>query len=246
MTNDTTAKTETRIDPYDLWYWTGIPGRGEFVRLPLEAAGVPYRDRTREKGHETITKYLEGLNEHPAFAVPLLADGELKIAQTANILLYLGEKHGFAPPDVAGRLWVNQLQLTIADVVVEAHNAHHPIAGSLYYEDQKDEAQRAAKVFREERIPAFLDYFERAIDGRDWLAGDAWSYADTSLFQLIEGLRYAFPQRMQSFAGHHPRLEAIVARVPELPRLKVYLASDRHLSFNEQGLFRHYPELDSA
>jgi glutathione S-transferase len=230
--------------PYDLWYWTGIPGRGEFVRLPLEAAGIAYRDRAREEGDDAVLKQLEAMKDHPAFAVPLLEGDGLRIAQTANILLYLGEKHGFAPQDTAGRLFVHQLQLTIADIVVEAHNVHHPIAASLYYEDQKDEAKRAAKVFREERIPAFLDYFEHAA-GTDWLVGQAWSYADTSLFQLIEGLRYAFPRRMKALAKDYPKVAAIVGRVPELPRLKEYLASDRRLAFNEQGLFRHYPELDA-
>lgn len=183
---------------------------------------------------------------HPAFALPLLEGDGLKIAQTANILLYLGEKHGLAPRDTAGRLWAHQLQLTIADVVDEAHNVHHPIAASLYYEDQKEAASRAAKVFREERIPAFLRHFERAASAGEWLTGQAWSYADTSLFQLFEGLRYAFPKRMKALAADHPRIAAIAERIAELPRLKDYLASDRRLSFNEQGIFRHYPELDSA
>lgn len=234
--------------PYDLWYWTGIPGRGEFVRLPLEAAGIPYRDRAREQGDGAVLAHLEAMEDHPAFAVPLLEGDGLRIAQTANILLYLGEKHGLAPQDTAGQLWVHQLQLTVADVVVEAHDVHHPIAASLYYEDQKDAARRAAEIFREERIPAFLDHFERAAGSApgEWLAGDAWSYADTSLFQLLEGLRYAFPRRMAALSGNYPQIAAIAKRVAALPGLKGYLASERRLAFNEQGIFRHYPELDSA
>jgi glutathione S-transferase len=235
----------TNSAPYDLWYWTGIAGRGEFVRLPLEAAGIAYRDRARSEGDEAVVRHLEAMKDHPAFAVPLLEGDGLKLAQTANILLYLGERHGLAPRDTAGRLFVHQLQLTIDDVVAEAHNVHHPVAASLYYEDQKAEAKRAAQVFRATRIPAFLDYFERAAGDRDWLAGDTWSYADTSLFQLVEGLRYAFPKRMKSLARDHPRIAAIVGRVPQLPKLKEYLASNRRLAFNEQGLFRHYPELDA-
>ncbi|MBW8755567.1 MAG: glutathione S-transferase [Sphingomonadales bacterium] len=232
------------MKPYDLWYWTGIPGRGEFVRLPMEAAHIAYRDRARVEGDEAVVKHLEGMADHPAFAVPLLEGPGVKIAQTANILLYLGEKHALAPQDAAGKLWVHQLQLTIADVVVEAHAVHHPIAADLYYEDQKEAAQRAAKMFREERIPAFLDYFERAAGKGDWLVGETWTYADTSLFQLLEGLRYAFPRRMEALAKDHPKIAAIARRVAELPRLKDYLASERRLAFNEQGIFRHYPELD--
>lgn len=237
----------TEIEPpYDLWYWTGIPGRGEFIRLPLEAAGVPYRDRAREEGDDALIAHLKGMKSHPAFAAPLLEGEGLKLAQTANILLYLGERHGFAPTDTAGRLWVNQLQLTIADMVVEAHDVHHPIAASLYFEDQKEAAARAAKAFRDERIPKFLDHFESVAARGPWLAGNAWSYADTSLFQLWHGLRYAFPKRMAAIAADYPGIAAIAARVAELPRLKDYLASERRLPFNEQGLFRHYPELDAA
>lgn len=231
---------------YDLWYWTGIPGRGEFIRLPLEAAGIAYRDRAREEGDDAIVKHLKAIRQHPAFAAPLLEGDGLKIAQVANILLYLGEKHGLAPSDTAGRLFVHQLQLTIADVVVEAHATHHPIAASLYYEDQKDAAVRAAQLFRDERVPAFLGYFERAAGDDGWLVGDDWTYADTSLFQLWEGLRYAFPKRMKAISGDYPKLATIAGRVAALPRLKEYLASERHLAFNEQGLFRHYPELDAA
>lgn len=233
---------------YDLWYWTGIPGRGEFVRLPLEAAGVAYYDCAREEGDEVLVKHLKSMGDHPAFAVPLLEGDGLKISQVANILLYMGEKHGFAPKDIEGRLWVNQLQLTIADVVTEAHNVHHPVAAGLYYEDQEDEAMRAADIFRNERIPKFLDHFERAAASLpgDWLAGEDWSYADTSLFQMLGGLEYAFPRRMATLAPQYPRIAGIAERVAELPRLKDYLASVRRLSFNENDLFRHYPELDDS
>jgi glutathione S-transferase len=231
--------------PYDLWYWTGIPGRGEFVRLALEAAGIAYRDRAREEGDEAVLKHLDGMKDHPAFAVPLLEGRAVKVAQTANILLYLGEKHGLAPRATAGKLWVHQLQLTIADVVVEAHNVHHPIGASLYYEDQMDEARRAADLFREERIPAFLDYFERSAGSSGWLVDDAWTYVDTSLFQLVKGLAHAFPRRMQTLAGNHPKVAAIVQRVAGMSQLNEYLASKRRLAFNEDGLFRHYPELDA-
>lgn len=231
---------------YDLWYWTNIPGRGEFIRLPLEAAGIAYRDRAREEGDGTMIQHLKGMEDCPAFAVPLLEADGLRIAQVANILLYLGDRHGLAPADAAGRLFVHQLQLTLADMVVEAHDTHHPIAGSLYYEDQKDAAVRAAKLFREERIAKYLDYFERAAGDGGWLVGDSWTYADTSLFQLLAGLRYAFPKRMGTLAGNYPKLAAIAQRVAGLPRLKDYLASGRRLAFNEQGLFRHYPELDAA
>ncbi|MBV1688093.1 glutathione S-transferase [Novosphingobium sp. G106] len=209
----------------------------------MEAADIPYRDRAREEGNNALSRHLEGMKQ-PAFAVPLLEGHGVTVAQTANILLYLGEKHALAPQSLSGRLWVHQLQLTIADVVTEAHNVHHPIGASLYYEDQKDVAKQAAKGFREERIPAFLDYFERSAGNSGWLVGDAWTYADTSLFQLVEGLRYAFPERMKALAKDYPKVAALAERVAEMPQLTDYLASERRLAFNEQGIFRHYPELD--
>ena len=230
---------------YDLWYWPGIPGRGEFVRLALEAGGIAYRDLARaEGGMQALSLDLDTPREAPPFAPPyLLADG-MTIAQTANILLFLGETHGLAPADLAGRLWVNQLQLTIADAVAEAHDVHHPIAVGLTYEDQQAEAARAAEAFRADRIPKYLRYFERALlHHGPWLAGAAWSYADLSLFQLVEGLRFAFPLRMARCLRDCPKLIDLHAAVRDLPELADYLASDRRLPFGD-GIFRYYPELD--
>lgn len=229
---------------YQLWYWTGIPGRGEYVRLALEAGGVAYRDCAREQGDDALMKDMKARRPEP-FAPPYLVAGNLVIAQTANILAWLGREHGIAPADETGACLVAQYQLTIADMVVEAHDTHHPIASSLYYEEQKPEAARRAEDFRETRMPKFLDYFERALDQGDWLVGDRWSYADLSLFQLIDGLRFAFPKRMATIGKDHRRLGHLYDRVAELPELADYLASDRRLPHSE-GLFRHYPELDHA
>ena len=228
---------------YDLWYWPGIPGRGEFVRLALEAARIPYRDRGCEQGAEALMRDWQRPRDRPPFAPPyLVADGET-VAQTANILLFLADRHpGLAPS--GRRHWVNQLQLTIMDAAAEAHDTHHPLGAGLYYEDQKPEAARRAKEFREERIPRFLLYFERALaHGGDWLAGADWSYADLSLFQLVEGLRFAFPRRMAMVERDCPKVIALRDAVAALPALRDYLASDRRQPFSN-GLFRHYPELD--
>lgn len=232
---------------YDLWYWDGIPGRGEFVRLALEAGKIPYRERARGKDAGTLMKDLSARRDHPPFAPPYLVADGMTIAQTANILLFLGERHGLAPADTAGRLWVHQLQLTIADAVAEAHDVHHPIASGLYYEDQKGPARLRAKDFRENRMPKFLGYFEQVLQRNGpWLArGARWSYADLSLFQLVEGLRFAFPRRMARLEPGFPRLVAHRDAVAALPELADYFGSPRRLPFGE-GIFRHYPELDAA
>jgi glutathione S-transferase len=233
---------------YRLWYWPGIPGRGEFVRLALEAGGIAYRDCAREDGDDfkKVVADLETPRDSPPFAPPyLIADG-MVIAQTANILLFLGEKHDLAPQDVAGRLWVHQAQLTIADMVTEVHDVHHPIANSLYYEDQKPEAARKAEDFRSARIPKYLAYFERILAHRgDWLSGKRWSYADLSLFHLLEGLYFAFPKRMGAVARDCPKLLALRGTVRAIPNIAAYLASDRRQAFGN-GIFRYYPELDAA
>lgn len=232
---------------YDLWYWPGIQGRGEFVRLALEAAGVEYRDRARTDGVEALVDDLDARSGIRPYAPPYLVDGEFCIAQVAHILAWAGEKHGFGAGETETDLQLIMLQLTISDIVAEAHNVHHPIAGDLYYEDQKDAAVRAAENFREQRIPKFSRYFEDALSANDgpFVLGETWSHVDTSLFQLVEGLRYAFPIRMKAIEGDYPRLIACHGAVAELDGIKDYLASDRRIAFNEDGIFRHYPELDA-
>ncbi|QGM94987.1 glutathione S-transferase [Methylocystis rosea] len=236
--------------PYELYYWPGIQGRGEFVRLVLEEAGASYIDMAREPNAEaTLTAFLERADlAHPSFAPPFLKDGEAIVGQTAAILLYLGDRHHLAPSDAAHRLWVHQIQLTIADLVGEAHDTHHPLGGDLYYEEQKPEASRRAKWFRKERIQKYLDWFETILarnpDGDAHLVGDTLSYADLSLFQIVEGLLYAFPNTTKAILAKSPRVSALRMMVAQRPRIRAYLKSDRRVKLNEQGIFRHYPELD--
>ena len=231
---------------YDLWYWPSLQGRGEFVRLAMEAAGIPYRDRAREDGVEALTADMKARGPTGPFAPPYLDTGELVLAQVAHILAWLTDAHDLAPKDEAMTFWLIQLQLTVTDLVAEVHNVHHPVAASAYYEDQKPEAARAAAQFRNERCPKFLRYFEAAAGANAgvWMAGERWSPIDTSLFQLVEGLRYMIPRRMKTLEPDYPRLVALHDAVADLPGIKGYLASDRRISFNEQGIFRHYPELD--
>jgi glutathione S-transferase len=240
---------------YDLYYWPGIQGRGEFVRLALEDAGADYTDVARESeaaggGMPALLRGLEAPSGgRPAFAPPFLVAGRQVIGQTANVLAFLGPRLGLAPADDAGRAWVNQLQLTIADLVAEVHDTHHPIAGSLYYRDQQDEALRRSAHLRRERLPKYLGYFEGVLERnrasrQRWLAGRGASYADLSLFQAIAGLRYAFPRALAKLERRLPLSVALYARVAARPRLRAYLASARHVPFNEDGIFRHYPELD--
>jgi len=240
---------------YELYYWPTIQGRGEFVRLALEEAGSEYVDVARDgrKGYGVprLLRILAGREggELP-FAPPFLKAGRRVVAQTANILLFLGGRHRLAPREENGRLWTHQLQLTIADLVAEVHDTHHPIASSLYYEDQKREARRRSADFLANRLPNYLGYFERVLArnarGRGWLVGGRLTYADLSLFQALAGLEYAFPQTMKRVARRHRRLAALRRAVAERPRIAAYLQSDRRLPFNEEGVFRHYPELEAA
>lgn len=238
---------------YALYYWPTIQGRGEFVRLALEEAGADYDDVGRGPtgpDFAAVAAILEEETACPPFAPPVLRDGDRVIAQTANILLYLGARHGLAPADEAGRIWTHQLQLTLADWVDEIHDTHHPLGPSLYYEDQKPESARRAEAFRAERLPKFMGYFERVLDAVTGdvagLAGPELTYADLSLFQVVEGLRYAFPRAMARAERDCPRVTALHARVRARPRIAVYLESERRIPFNEDGIFRHYPELDEG
>src|SRR5437588_8144873 len=234
---------------YALYYWPFIQGRGEYVRLALEDAGAAYDDVARHgHGMNAMMKMMEARKGTPPFAPPFLKAEDLVIGQTANILLYLGARHGLAPAEEAGRLWAHQLQLTAADFVDEAHDTHHPIASSLYYEDQRQEARARAADFLKSRAPKYLGYFERVLErntaGPAHLVGAELSYPDLSLFQLVAGMRYAIPRAMARLEPKYSRLVALHDRVAALPRIAAYLASDRRIPFNEHGIFRHYPELD--
>jgi glutathione S-transferase len=235
---------------YELYYWPSIQGRGEFIRLALEDAGADYSDVARApRGMSAMMRLMENRSvAYPPFAPPFLKAGKLLIAQTANILLYLGPPLDLVPKSDAGRLWANQLQLTIADWVAEVHDTHHPIAGSLYYEEQKAESRRRAADFTSTRLPKYLGYFERILGhnskGAEYILGKKVSYVDLSLFQMIAGLRYAFPRAMARLEPKHRRLVALHDRVSTRPRLAAYLKSDRRIPFNQEGIFRYYPELD--
>jgi glutathione S-transferase len=236
---------------YHLHYWPTIQGRGEFVRLALEEAGAAYVDVARgdeeEGGGEKALMADLARGDHPAFAPPYLVDGDLVIGQTANILLHLGLRHGMAPRAEAGRLWVNQLQLTISDLVAEAHDVHHPVGLGLYYEDQKEEAARRAGEFRTQRIKKFLGWFETVLERAPkggWLTGQTLTYADLSLFQAVEGLRYAFPHAMKRLEPKIARVIAVRDAVAKRPNIAAYLQSDRRIAFSTEGIFRWYPELD--
>jgi glutathione S-transferase len=239
---------------YELYYWPGIQGRAEFVRLALEAAAAAYVDvalRPEEDGGgvPALQRWLEDADlERPPFAPPFLKAGRELIGQTANILLFLGDRLELAPRDAAGKRWTHQLQLTIADFIVEIHDTHHPVGGGLHYEEQKAEARRRSKEFRVNRLPRFLGYFERVLKsnpaGGRWMVGARVSYVDLSTAQIVAGLRYAFPSASRTALRQCPRLRALHDEVFSRPRIRRYVASGRRLAFNNDDIFRRYPELD--
>ena len=237
---------------YELYYTPTNQGRGEFIRLPLEEAGAEYLDVARESGRgrgpEAVARFIQNASvRHPPFAQPFLKAGRRVIGQTANVLLYLGPKLGLAPKAQAERLWAHQLQLTIADLLKEIQDTHHPVAHGLYYEDQKAEALTYTRHFLAERLPKFLGYFERVLGGADghvYMVDNTLTYVDLSIFQLLEGLRFSFPRTMARVAPGYPGLAALHERVAARPNIAAYLGSPRRLAFNDRGIFRHYPELE--
>ena len=237
----------------ELYYWPGIQGRGEFVRLALEESGAAYADvaRFRKNGLAAMSAILEGKKVGPLpFAPPFVKVGDAIVSQTANVLAFLAPRLRLIPPNDALRVEAHQIQLTLADLVNEVHDTHHPIAGGLYYQDQRGPAKRRARDFIDNRLPKYLGWLERILArnkrsaGR-WLVGSERTYVDLSAFQVVEGLRYAFPRAM---AGAEPSLPLLVAlrdRVAERPHIAAYLRSKRRQPFNQMGIFRHYPELDA-
>ena len=232
---------------YQLFYWPEIQGRGEFVRLALEDAGAAYDDVARKPGgmDRMMAMMKGGRDKRPPFAPPFIKAGKLVIAQSAEILFYLGPRLKLAPRSEADRLWLHQLQLTVTDFVKEIHDTHHPVGSGLYYEDQKPESKRFTENFLDERVPKYLGYFETLLrKSGPFVLGRKASYVDLSLFQVIEGLRYAFPKAMKGIERQVPQVVAVRDKVAERPGIKKYLASARRIAFNEMGIFRRYPELD--
>lgn len=232
---------------YELYYWPTIQGRGEYVRLALEEAGAGYTDVARHgNGMGAMMKLMETGKGTPPFAPPFLKAGKHVIGQTANILLYLGSRHGLAPKAEPGKLWVHQLQLTITDLVLEVHDTHHPLGASLYYEEQKAAAKKRSDEFWTARVPKYLGYFEQLLAGNGgiYVTGRRLTYVDLSLFQIVEGLRYAFPRRMKALEAEIPGLVGLHDRIAARPNIKAYLASERRIAFNEDGIFRRYKALD--
>lgn len=234
---------------YQLFYWPTIQGRGEFVRLALEFCGAEYDDVARHEGEELLVRDMGKRRVNtPPFAPPYLKAGKLVIAQTANILQFLSTRHRIAPASRAGQIWTNQLQLTIADLVAEVHDTHHPIASGLYFEDQRAAAKRRSHDFIKNRMPKFLGYFERILRQRGgknaWLTGTQASYADLSTFQVVDGLRFAMPKAAARELKRCPHLVSLHRRILNLPRISAYLGSDRRIPFNQEGIFRHYASLD--
>lgn len=265
MSSEPTPKRPRTNPTFELLYHPSVPGRGEFIRLALEAASIPYNDvaNNDKKGYSIVqaacspksTGDTDG--NPPAFAPPALRvpgagkDGKtLLIYQTPNILIYLGPHLGLAPEDEVERLWVNQNMLTALDLNNETHDTHHPIAVMQYYEDQKEEALKKSKNFRENRIPKYFSFFERVLKGNEetgkgkYLVSDMLTYADTTLWQVMDGLHFAFPKELEARSNDYPLLfGTFYPSIKEEKHLKEYLASDRRLPYS-MGVFRHYPELD--
>jgi glutathione S-transferase len=245
--------TDETDDTYELFYWPAIPGRGEFVRLVLEAANLDYVDVARQPEFEgggvgVLREMLEADHDQtPSFAPPMLRDGDLLVSQTANICQMLARRHDLVPDDEASRLHAHQLQLTLQDVLTEVHDTHHPISVADYYEDQRAAALQRAGFFIDQRMPEFLDYFERVLDSSDddFLLDAGFSYVDLSMFQMLRGLAYAFPNAFETCADDVPGLLGLADTVAARPNVADYLDSDRRIDFNEHGIFRHYPELDA-
>ena len=231
---------------YQLWYWPSIPGRGEFVRLFMEAGELEYEDMARAQNADALVEDLHARDGIRPFAPPYLVDEDVTIGQTALILLYLSDKEGLGSGDLATDLQLMQLQLDIADFVEEVHSVHHPIASSRFYADQMDAAYERAADFRANRLPKYLIHFDNALAARGgpFMLGDQWSHVDTSLFQVMEWLDYAFPNLMAQLQGSWPNLELLQTTVPDIEGVAAYLASERRLEFNQDGIFRHYEELD--
>ena len=241
-----------RESEYNLYYWPGLPGRGEFVRLVLEEGGAAYTDVARLSeddgdGIPAIMAFLKGQRQGLVpLAPPFLQVGDLVLAQTANICMFLARRLDLVPPEDGAQAEAMQLLLTVADLVTEVHDTHHPVSTTIAYEEQKEEAKKRSHLFLARRLPKFMGYFDNIIqrNGGAYALGDTLTCVDLALLQLVAGLRYAFPRALARVATDIPRVIGVHDRVAARPNIAAYLASERRLPFCEHGIFRRYPELD--
>ena len=186
---------------------------------------------------------------HIPFAPPFLRDGGVIVSHAAAILLYPGRADRTRANRRRTGAYGRTRYRAITDIVAEVYNSHHPIDADKWFHEQKDAAIARAAVFRRDRMPKYsFGWFERLLAanpaGVDHLVGGFVTYADLSLFQLVEGLRFAFPLASERTLARLPRVTALHKAMAERPRLKAYLASERRVPFKETGIFRRYPELD--
>jgi len=237
---------------YRLYYWPNLPGRGEFIRLVLEQAGAKYVDIARQPEAEgggmpplMALRYGQGEGQ-PAYAPPVLRAGDFWLAQTPAICDYLAAIHRLVPTEPQGRARALQVFLTIFDVLGEVHDTHHPISKARFYEDQKQAAKQNATSFLQDRLPNHMAYFDRVLSqaGGAYLLGHTLTYVDLAMYQLLLGLKHAFPKGASQVLTQTPGLSALFDKVAAQPRVAAFKASDRSVAFSNDGIFRNYPELD--
>ena len=202
---------------YRLFYWEKR-GRGEQIRLLLNELGQEYEDVYVPMNEEFMKLKRQGPGTLYFGSVPMLEDGDFKLAQGPVIMNYLGRKHGLMPADLQPAAKTEAMVVGAEDMRM----AYFRLLGDGREEKQ---AKFVGGAWNDRWLSAWSGLIELNGD-TGYLVGSTLTQADLAVWDAldaiitwIDGATFASFARVQKF------YESIKAR----PAIASYLASDRRI-----------------
>lgn len=183
-----------------LIFYTNPMSRGRIARWMLEEVGAPYTVEYVEYGPPMKAPAYRAIN--PMGKVPALTHGEAIVTEVAAICAYLADafpEAGLAPPTDQRAAYYRWLFFAAGPLEAAVTNK------ALGVEVPK-ERRGMVGYGSFERV---VDTLERALDGRDYIAGDRFTTADVYLgAQIGWGLRFGTIEAKPVFSAYADRMAA--------------------------------------
>lgn len=227
---------------FKLFYWPGMLGRGEFMRLLFHETQTPYEEVFKDKSFEEAKQMGYGRGKKH-FAFPVIEHGDIVLSQTPVICRYLGKKldHGrLYPKTEKDRLQAEVLMAGVVDVVEEGCRAWHPIDYNATYDSQKEQAKPFIEYYKKKRLPRWLDFFETTLkdnyseNGELVFVGKQISWVDLCIFHFVDGNMLECPELFNDKQNIH--LKKFHQAIRDRPNIKTWYYSDARPK-NTQTIF---------